>query len=343
MRSLSVPQLGLRASDPRLLSVGQAERIAEIYLQTNPIAPEKHDDELPPCKLDIPMPICTEALKAAIANSEAEQAASVEADGQGNAEPMLRSAAQDDAETAAQQQETGTEQQEQAAQQEPKTDVDESQPTPEHEDAAVAAEAKLESTDGKSAAETGTPGNKVECPGFIVLGSYEATLNGTRGAPSDAAEPAGPPPPAPNGPSGAPPVEPAVPPSDTIDEVDELISTGSSGEVAQAESQTKRQRQEPGSRGRPWKQPARYIKYTPPPSHRLEWWERASRLPVSAPAPTQPAPEAQGAEAEGATAAAAPVVEVDQAGLLKAEIEESEEWHFRCVTTTAGLTGLVQS
>ena len=146
------------------------------------------------------------------------------------------------------------------------------------------------------------------------------------------------PPPAPNGPSCAPPVEPAVPPSDAIDEVDELISTGSSGE-----SQTKRQRQEPGSRGRPWKQPARYIKYTPPPSQRLEWWERASRLPVSAPAPTEPAPEAQG-KAEGATAAAAaPVVEVDQAGLLKAEIEESEEWHFRCVTTTAALTGLVQT
>ena len=325
-----------------MLSVGQAERIAEIYLQTNPIAPEKHDDELPPCKLDIPMPICTEALKAAIANSEAEQAAPVEADGQGDAEPMLQGAAQDDAETAAQQQETGTEQQEQAAQQEPKMDVDESQPTPEHEEAAVAAEAKLEPTDGKSAAET-RPGSKVECPGFIVLGNYEATLNGTRGAPSDAAEPADPPPPAPNGPSGAPPVEPAVPPSDAIDEVDELISTGSSGEVAQAESQTKRQRQEPGSRGRPWKQPARYIKYTPPPSQRLEWWERASRLPVSAPAPTEPAPEAQG-KAEGATAAAAaPAVEVDQAGLLKAEIEESEEWHFRCVTTTAALTGLVQS
>ena len=227
---------------------------------------------LPPCKLDIPMPVCTSELREAMDRVEAgmdEETAPLPLQETVKEEPTTMAAAV--AETA------------------------------EEEKPVVAEEAVSQAA-------------TVECPGFIVLSNYEAMLNGTledSGKPGEAA------------------VEVAVA-SAPLAEVTEAEANKQPKGKAKSKRQRKDERFQPG---RPWKQPARYIKYVPPMYQRMEWWEPVPRPGVlGAASSAVSGTVASAAAAAGvATAAGCANPEVAASAMATAEIEESEEWHFRCV------------
>jgi hypothetical protein len=243
----------------------EAERIAQKYLEAQ--GEEGVENSVPPCKLDIPMPICTAELRQAV-DAETQQAASENSALGLTLEPM-----DDDKGTTA---------------------------------------TKVKSADkGAEELVTPKPAAKVECPGYIVLSNYEKMLNGTlvdkpnpSGSSSDAAS-----------------LQAELDDAAALAAADADKGKGKN----KGKNKTKRQRKEQRfQRGRPWKQPTRYIKYEPPMYQRTEWWE-----PVPAPASsnTPGSLTAGNGNASGSTANLTSEATLRAA----AEIEESEEWHFRCV------------
>ena len=240
----------------------EAERIAQKFAEAQ--SEEGSETNLPPCKLDIPMPICTAEMREAIT-----------------------------AETAAESQTQTADHTALALTLEPVND--------EKTNDTLTVEATADDNKiSKDADELVTPKNtvKVECPGYIVLSNYEKMLNGTLEDESNPSEN---------------PLDAAA----LQAEIDDAAALGAvEDDKSKGKNKTKRQRKEQRfQRGRPWKQPARYIKYVPPLYQRQEWWE-----PVRAPGT---------ASLTTGSGNADPTTEATLRAA--AEIEESEEWHFRCV------------
>eukprot|EP01043_Picozoa_sp_COSAG02_P041475 COSAG02_NODE_3442_length_6731_cov_1.831273_2_plen_712_part_00 len=253
----------------------EAERIAQKYLEAQ--SEEGCEKNVPPCKLDIPMPICTAELRQAI-DAESQQAASEHTALTLTLEPMD----DDKGKTAA------------------KVKVE-----PAVDDSKVSKD-----TDQLV---TPKPAAKVECPGYIVLSNYEKMLNGTLEDESN-----------PSGSSEAASLQADLDDAAALAAAD---AAKGKGKNKGKNNKTKRQRKEQRfQRGRPWKQPARYIKYVPPLYQRTEWWE-----PVPAPGTTSS--NTSGSLTTGHGNASGSTANLTSEATLRAaaEIEESEEWHFRCV------------
>lgn len=258
----------------------EAERIAQKYLEAR--SEEGSENNVPPCKLDIPMPICTDKLRKAVNAETSAPDSALKLEPAGDE--------QDQAKTSSMKSEALAQSAGQAAVQ-----------------------------NGKSADEqvTPKPSVRVECPGYTVLSNYEKMLNGTL---EDESKPSQTPPDA------------AILKAELDDAaaLGAMISDqGTSKGKNKGKNKTKRQRKEQRfQRGRPWKQPARYIKYVPPMYQRTEWWE-----PVPAPGTASSNANTSGSAtaANGNSSCGAANVASEATLRAAAEIEESEEWHFRCV------------
>jgi hypothetical protein len=338
-----------------VLIIAQAERIAQKYLAAQEgshtlLAQDPKSLTLPPCKLDIPMPICTSEMREVLGHAEAAAAGSVARPDDQDAVPA--SGAHPLTLEPVEKGEAG-------GQQPP--------PPASGNDSKVSPTAAVGS--GQSQQTTPKPA-KVECPGFVVLSNYEKMLNGTledtpkstsnhsvsaalsdtsntgntsstssgHGAGAlDHTEL--------NGAGEQPSIvmEPSVA-AGTENTKSTTAATGKSSKGGK--HKTKRQRKEQRFQpGRPWKQPARYIKYVPPIYQRTEWWEPVpppgasssssassnSTLNATGTLSTGGAAMVGGGEMPGGDAGVASCFPAQSTLRAAAEIDESEEWHFRCV------------
>eukprot|EP01046_Picozoa_sp_COSAG06_P061001 COSAG06_NODE_13204_length_1283_cov_1.067568_1_plen_180_part_10 len=147
-----------------MLIIAQAERIAQKYLAAQEgshtlLAQDPKSLTLPPCKLDIPMPICTSEMREVLGHAEAAAAGSVARPDDQDAVPA--SGAHPLTLEPVEKGEAG-------GQQPP--------PPASGNDSKVSPTAAVGS--GQSQQTTPKPA-KVECPGFVVLSNYEKMLNGT--------------------------------------------------------------------------------------------------------------------------------------------------------------------